>query len=52
MSSSWESSCVSRGLLSRQTGKSQKIGAKRVSLDGKRMKSTKHGGPVSPTKTG
>ena len=52
MSSSWESSCVSRGLLSRQTGKSQKIGAKRVSLDGKRIKSTKHGGPVSPTKTG
>lgn len=52
MSASWESGCVSRGLLSRQTGKSQKIGNKRVSLDGKRIASQKHGGPVSPTRTG
>jgi hypothetical protein len=52
MSSSWESGCVSRGHLTRKTGKSQLIGNKRVDLDGKRLASTKHGGPVSPTKAG
>lgn len=52
MPSSWLSSCKSRGLKSRETGKSQKIGQSRVKLDGKRIKSTKYGGPVSPTKTG
>ena len=52
MSSSWLSSCKARGLKSRETGKSQKIGNKRVKLDGKRMKSVKYGGPLSPTKTG
>lgn len=52
MSASWRNSCKSRGYISRDTGKSQLIGKKRVSLDGKRIKSTKHGGPVSPTRTG
>ena len=52
MSASWESGCVARGYLARRTGKSQKIGKKRVSLDGRRLASTKHGGTVSPTKAG
>jgi len=54
MSASWRSSCVSRGLISRDTGKSQlrSKDGKRVKLDGKKAASTKHGGWVSPTKTG
>jgi hypothetical protein len=54
MPASWLSSCKARGLKSRDTGKSQKRGSdgKRVKLDGKKAKSTKYGGWVSPTKTG
>lgn len=52
MSASWLSSCKARGLKSRDTGKSQLVGRKRKKLDGKRIKSTKYGGPVSPTRTG
>jgi len=52
MSASWLSSCKARGYKSRDTGKSQKMGNSRVDLDGKKLKSEKYGGPVSPTKTG
>jgi len=52
MPSSWLSSCKARGLKSRDTGKTQKRGDKRVKLDGKKARSTKYGGWVSPTKTG
>jgi hypothetical protein len=48
------SSCRSQGLRARSssTKKSQKVGKKRVSLAGKKLKSTKYGGPISPTRTG
>lgn len=52
MSASWLSSCKARGYKSRDTGKSQKMGNTRVSLDGKKLKSQQYGGPVSPTATG
>lgn len=52
MPNSWLSSCKARGYVARDTKKSQKIGNKRKKLDGRRLKSTKYGGPVSPTKTG
>jgi len=45
-------SCKAQGYRSRETGKSQKIGSKRVKLRGSTLKSTQYGGPVSPTKTG
>ena len=47
-------SCKSQGLRARSssTKKSQKVGKKRVSLAGKKLKSTKYGGPISPTRTG
>ena len=45
------SSCKAQGYRARETGKSQKIGKKRI-LAGKRLRSTDYGGPVSPTRTG
>ena len=54
-------SCVAQGLRARSGGgskktgrkaKSQKIGSERVSLPGKKLKSTAYGGPISPTRTG
>lgn len=52
MSASWLSSCKAQGLKSRDTGKTQKIGNKRVKLGNRRLKSQSYGGPVSPTRTG
>jgi len=52
MSASWLASCKAQGQVARDTGKSQKMGKKRVSLDGKKLKSQKYGGPVSKTRTG
>ena len=51
---SWLASCRSQGLRARSssTKKSQKVGNKRISLAGKKLKSTKYGGPISPTRTG
>jgi hypothetical protein len=46
------SSCKAQGYRSRETGKSQKIGNKRVKLGGKRIRSQDYGGPVSSTRTG
>jgi len=40
------SSCKAQGFMARKTGKSQKIGKKRVKLDGKTVKSSKYGGPL------
>ena len=47
-------SCKSQGLRARSssTKKSQKVGKKRIGLAGKKLKSTKYGGPISPTRTG
>lgn len=45
-------SCKAQGYRARQTGKSQKVGKKRVKLGGKKLKSKDYGGPVSPTATG
>jgi|TARA_B100000424_G_C22892002_1_gene474522 hypothetical protein len=45
-------SCKAQGYRARQTGKTQKVGKKRVKLGGKKLKSTDYGGPVSPTKSG
>ena len=45
-------SCKAQGYRARRTGKSQKIGSKRVELRGTTMKSTAYGGPISPTRTG
>jgi hypothetical protein len=52
MSASWLSSCKAQGFVARDTGKTQKIGNKRVKLGNRRLKSNKYGGPVSPTKSG
>jgi hypothetical protein len=41
-----ESSCKAQGFMARKTGKTQKIGKKRVKLDGKSIKSSKYGGPL------
>jgi len=45
-------SCKAQGYRARQTGKTQKVGKKRLKLGGKKLKSKDYGGPVSPTKTG
>lgn len=45
-------SCKAQGYRARDTGKSQKIGSKRVKLRGTTKKSTAYGGPISPTRTG
>lgn len=52
MSASWLSSCKAQGFVARDTGKTQKIGNKRVKLNNRRLKSQRYGGPVSPTRTG
>lgn len=46
MSASWKASCKSRGLVSRDGGKSHKIGDKRVKVGGKKIKGKKYGGPL------
>ena len=40
------SSCKSRGLRARSTGKSEIIGGKRQKLDGKKIKGKKYGGAL------
>jgi len=45
-------SCKAQGYRARQTGKSQKVGKKRLKLGGKKLKSKDYGGPVSPTASG
>ena len=45
-------SCKAQGYRARQTGKTQKVGKKRVKLGGKKLKSKDYGGPISPTATG
>lgn len=52
MPNSWLNKCKAMGLKSRDTGKSQLKGNKRVKLDGKRARSEKYGGWVSSTRTG
>lgn len=52
MSASWLSSCKAQGFVARDTGKTQKIGNKRVKLGNRKLKSQRYGGPVSPTRTG
>lgn len=39
-------SCKSQGKLKRDTGKSAKVGNKRISLDQKKVKGKAHGGPL------
>jgi len=46
MSASWEASCKSRGEISRDGGKSHKIGGKRVTVDGKKIPGEEYGGPL------
>ncbi len=43
---SQEASCKSQGKLARDTGKSQKVGNKRIKLDQKKIKGKAHGGPL------
>ena len=45
-------SCKAQGYRARQTGKTQKVGKKRVKLGGKKLKSKDYGVPISPTATG
>ena len=45
-------SCKAQGYRARQTGKTQKVGKKRVKLGVKKLKSKDYGGPISPTATG
>lgn len=52
MPSSWLSSCKARGHVARSTGKTQKVGNKRVKLDGKKARSEKYGGWISKTRAG
>ena len=44
--SSWVASCKSKGLRSREGQKSHKIGNKRVTVGGKKIKGKKYGGPL------
>ncbi len=44
---SWLSSCKSQGLRSRTGKKSHKIGSKRVTVGGKKIKGKKYGGPLN-----
>ncbi len=46
MSASWKSSCISQGEVAHDSGKSQKIGGKRIDLKGKKIKGKDHGGPL------
>lgn len=43
---SWLASCKSKGLRSREGQKSHKIGNKRVTVGGKKIKGKKYGGPL------
>lgn len=40
------SSCKSQGFIAHKTSKTQKIGKKRVKLDGKKIKGKQYGGPL------
>mgnify|MGYP003111569772 FL=1 len=44
--SSWLASCKSQGLRAREGEKSHKIGSKRVTVGGKKIKGKKYGGPL------
>lgn len=46
MSASWRASCKSQGLVSREGGKSHKVGKKRVKVGGRKIKGAAHGGPL------
>jgi len=46
MSASWKASCKSQGLVSREGGKSHKIGKKRTKVGGRKIKGKAHGGPL------
>ena len=43
---SWLASCKSKGLRSREGQKSHKIGNKRITVGGKKIKGKKYGGPL------
>ena len=43
---SWLASCKAKGLRSREGGKSHKIGKKRTSVGGKKIKGKRYGGPL------
>ena len=43
---SWLASCKSQGLRGRKGKKSHKIGKKRVTVGGKKIKGKAHGGPL------
>jgi len=43
---SQEASCKSQGKLKRDTGKTAKVGHKRIKLDQKKVKGKAHGGPL------
>jgi len=43
---SWLASCKSKGLRSRSGKKSHKIGKKRTTVGGKKIKGAKYGGPL------
>jgi hypothetical protein len=43
-------SCKSQGYRSREGGKIQRIGKKRVRMSGKKLKGQKYGGPIIPNK--
>ena len=44
--SSWVASCKAKGLRSRDGKKSHKVGKKRITVGGKRIKGKKYGGPL------
>tara|TARA_A100001391_G_scaffold51308_1_gene31359 strand:- start:730 stop:1005 length:276 start_codon:yes stop_codon:yes gene_type:complete len=44
--SSWLASCKSQGLRAREGEKSHKIGSKRITVGGKKIKGKKYGGPL------
>jgi hypothetical protein len=46
MSASWAASCKSMGLMARDGKKSHKIGNKRKTVGGRRIKGKKYGGPL------
>jgi hypothetical protein len=46
MGASAKASCKSRGYIARDGKKSHKVGKKRITVGGKRIKGEKHGGPL------
>jgi len=46
LSASWLASCKSRGLKSREGGKSHKVGNKRVKVKGRKIRGKDYGGPL------